>query len=877
MPKRSETPIEEREYSVYYLILAGLLALTTFWAILDMISFRAPWQRHQKKFNEIEYQNVAQKLAEVREELNLQYADHLAQLTEQLQQAKAHLQGQAYEDLQADLHQADVEIDKAMQAYRFAKSEYDALWYEYKHAEHAGQDSKAQKLRKKVDALISEVASLKIKWDEAEVQKEELEARLLRYRSAVDSLQKEYEALVEPVKDHQEKLTLIDHRKISIKQVVLPNFVRGNFESFLDKVDRCTSCHVNADKRGYEDYPAPFQSHPDREWFFKTHPVNKFACSSCHEGQGPALQEFHAHGYDKHWEHPLLKNELVEAGCNKCHNKELSLDHAPNLSRAKRMVFDLGCFGCHEIAGYEKARKIGPPLSKILSKTTPNFIYQWVKDTKSFRQHSRMPNPQYSHDEAAAVTAYLYSVSKNHEYKPAKVPAGGSASRGEKLVESVGCKGCHVITEQDRQVNRTDVSYDIAPELTKIGSKVNRDWLYAWIKNPKQYNPNTTMPNLRLNDTEARDIVAYLMSNTDSSLAENQLQTVDLNSKELVAEGQAIIRNFGCHGCHDIPGMEKEGKVSVALNEFGAKTPEELFFGDALADGRVPEETWYAWTKGKMLNSRMYETEAVAQRMPNFAFSEEEANTMTLILKSWDGRVIGKEYLHDMGRLGDAIEKGRRLVRQYNCIGCHIIEGQGGFIRSILAESFKVEGRAPEEAISFAPPDLIGEGRKVQPDWLFGFLKNPTINIRPWLNIRMPSFDLSDEEVNQLIEYFQALEGMSEAFMEIDVDLTSEEIKAAETLFSTDYLSCYSCHQVGKKKPEGPPAGWAPDFLLAPDRLNPDWVFDWIANPQAQQPGTKMPGFYPDAAPPNIFEGNPEKQIEALTDYLMNIHRFVKN
>ena len=104
--------------------------------------------------------------------------------------------------------------------------------------------------------------------------------------------------------------------------------------------------------------------------------------------------------------------------------------------------------------------------------------------------------------------------------------------------------------------------------------------------------------------------------------------------------------------------------------------------------------------------------------------------------------------------------------------------------------------------------------------------------------------------------------------------MTGTETRAAEKLFSTDYLSCFSCHQVGNKKPEGPPDGWAPDLLLAPDRLNPEWVYDWIANPQALQPGTKMPAFYPDAYPPDVLNGDADKQIEALTDYIMNIRKF---
>ena len=47
-------------------------------------------------------------------------------------------------------------------------------------------------------------------------------------------------------------------------------------------------------------------------------------------------------------------------------------------------------------------------------------------------------------------------------------------------------------------------------------------------------------------------------------------------------------------------------------------------------------------------------------------------------------------------------------------------------------------------------------GEKVQSNWLFGFLKAP-IPIRPWLELRMPTFGLSDAHTGQLVDYFNGL------------------------------------------------------------------------------------------------------------------------
>ncbi|MFQ5637900.1 MAG: hypothetical protein ACE5IR_07865, partial [bacterium] len=290
MPKRSEKPIEERDYGHFYFILSGLLALTTFWAIIDMISFRAPWQRYQSEFNNLEYNTVHEQLNQAQQELNQKNGDTLKNLQEQLRETKKNLEGQAYEDLLFDIESADLALEDAMQKYRFAKSEFDALWYEYKHAEHQGKPDKAQAMRPKIDALNKEVEKLKGEWDEAETKKADLETRLARYSAKEDSLRKKIENLKAPIRDIETKLQLIDDRKIKIEQFVLADFVRGNFESFLDQVDRCTSCHVNVDKGGYEEYPLLYQTHPDRDELLKIHPINRFGCVPCHEGQGPALQ-----------------------------------------------------------------------------------------------------------------------------------------------------------------------------------------------------------------------------------------------------------------------------------------------------------------------------------------------------------------------------------------------------------------------------------------------------------------------------------------------------------------------------------------------------------------------------------------------------------
>jgi mono/diheme cytochrome c family protein len=137
----------------------------------------------------------------------------------------------------------------------------------------------------------------------------------------------------------------------------------------------------------------------------------------------------------------------------------------------------------------------------------------------------------------------------------------------------------------------------------------------------------------------------------------------------------------------------------------------------------------------------------------------------------------------------------------------------------------------------------------------------------------MPTFGLSNDHTGQLVDYFNNLSKVEFPFTFFDEKRVSPEyLDAAKKLVSKDYFNCFSCHQQGDRKPEGPVEGWAPDLALARQRLNPDWIINWLKDPQKLQPGTKMPSFFP-GGPDDILGGKDDRQIEALRDYIMTLGR----
>jgi mono/diheme cytochrome c family protein len=525
------------------------------------------------------------------------------------------------------------------------------------------------------------------------------------------------------------------------------------------------------------------------------------------------------------------------------------------------------------VEGYGELGRVGPYLRRLDAKVRPEWLVDWVENPHEFRPRTRMPDFMLDREQATAVSAYLLSSSKeaSDEWLDGReTPAGidptdrAQVARGELLVDSLGCRGCHGFAPEDSPA-LLGTNKDVAPNLARVAEKTSARWLFHWLKNPRAYSPDSRMPSLRLSDEEAADIVTYLLTLGNPPPVDEKLRAA-VASPEAVKTGEALVRKYGCPGCHEIAGMETESRTGVELSTFGSKPLEELFFGNHTD---IPH-TWHDWTYNKIKEPRTYETERIEQLMPQFNLEDEDIGALLVFLASREeGHAPEQYHPQHMARERTLVE-GRRVVARYNCVGCHVIEKNGGAILSRY-----------EETPTLAPPILNGEGAKVQPNWLFGFLKHP-IPLRPWLQVRMPTFSLSDEETSALVEYFLAQEKVDVPFVYVNQEAISEEhIEAGQLLASPDYFNCYSCHQQGETKPEGPKEGWAPDLAMAKSRLNPDWIVRWLRDPQALQPGTKMPSFYdfedpsPDG-PDDVLGGSDEKQVEALRDYILSLHAEAK-
>jgi mono/diheme cytochrome c family protein len=866
---------EKKSYGSVFLLGSALLVVVTLWSFWDDNITRRPWKKFQTEFYRLDYRKA--KAAYDEEDKKLQadpaYQEAVKKLAaEQASLAKGELAKKLKEHRRQEVR-ADVRFSELDQEVKFIKSELEEAWYEYDHAVQQGRNTKPYE--ETIRELDKEKAKLDPELEAARQKREQIKEEIKKIHSGVKELETELSKLaverdkwLRVIENAAIKMGPLSFYKIpNIRQVVLPQFDRNNFDEPVARVDRCQSCHMAINRPGFENEPQPFRTHPRREVLLadNVHPPEKFGCTACHEGQGAAVNSVpQAHGEVPYWEFPLLRGARVQSSCTSCHLDVQRLQDAPLLAEGQRIFEQMGCTGCHLVKGYEDIPKIGPSLTRISAKVDPSWMVGWIQNPHNFRPRTRMPNFSLKEEEAVAIAAFLWSLSKEEGEKwlqghpmPAAFREGdqGLAAKGKALAESIGCKGCHGFADEEFST-LLGKEKELIPNLKNIAAKVGPRWIYHWIRNPRDFSPATRMPSLRLTDQEALAITVYLttLGSRSESIAAIEER---LSEAKNVKRGEALARKYGCFGCHDIQGMEKESRIGVELTTFGSKTLEELFFGNR-TDIR---HTWDDWTYNKLKSPRIYATERVEQVMPQFNLTDDDIKALRVVLAGFRDRKVLPQYQADRGQRVVQVVEGRRLMHQYNCIGCHEIENRGGFIRKYYQEN-----------PALAPPILNGEGEKAQSNWLFGFLKEP-IPLRPWVNVRMPTFGLSDQEANALVAFFNGLSKVEIPYAYFDErKVPREHLEAARILFSKDFFNCLSCHQQGDKKPEGPPEGWAPDLTLARSRLNPNWILKWLQDPQKVQPGTKMPSFFP-GGPGNILGGKDEKQIEALRDYMMLLGR----
>lgn len=909
------------------------LFLSVIWMVWD--DYDREWKNTQRQFAQLDYQVTQASLEQAANAIDPAKLQELQTALEAAQTSQSASQ-QRIDELQDQLSSLDARLYREQQDYQFTKATYDQDKYLFEAARADGM-SNADRLGESVQDLEQRVDEYQLTVERTTAERGALQGELEQLTGEVSKLEGQINEMTTErerlrgrldvlapsvLKDYFRDAPLLDFMAptLTIRQIILPNIVDDVNFTRVPKMDRCQTCHLAIDRTGYEEYPQPFKTHPNLEVYLGSaspHPLDQIGCTVCHEGQGQSVsfnEAYHTprdqeqaelweeqYGWNLEqahfWDYPMLPTTLTEATCAKCHKQEVYVPQASKLSAAYATYERAGCYACHKTRGFENLRKPGPILTKIGSKLDPEWVKNWIRDPRAIKPSTWMPRVWYNSNssepenavrnevEINAAVAYLFANAEPYEFEVPNPPRG-NATRGQEIVEAVGCRGCHVVDN----TSRTDAGphRTFGQPLQNIGNKTSYEWIYNWVRDPRHYSPGTYMPDLRLTDAEVADVATYLSGLKGNSgeqakatpdqaaidevlldyyrsvlpfeEAKTAVSQLDQEGRQLEL-GRRVINRYGCFSCHEIKGFETTQPIGTELSEAGSKLVSRLDF----AFVHDIEHTKIGWYGTKLRDPRIFdEGRDVRQldklRMPNFEFSPEEVQLLLTALMSFQAEIQPAAAMPVKSARRDFLVEGRNTVHRRNCVGCHIIEGSGGDFVRLVAEP------------TLGPPMLTPEGARVQHEWLYAFLRGP-ITIRPWLEVRMPTFGLEDQYWSTIIQYFGAVSNEMSPFRTYELQRTAStsELTTGRELF--ELLRCQQCHVLGEIPADQPTSNLAPDLRMARERLQPDWIIDWLVKPLSILPGTRMPSYWPNYPKSDYphFSGSAEAQILAIRDHLLTL------
>ncbi|MEE3199172.1 MAG: hypothetical protein VX254_04000, partial [Planctomycetota bacterium] len=542
----------------------------------------------------------------------------------------------------------------------------------------------------------------------------------------------------------------------------------------------------------------------------------------------------------------LVGHRLVRRyGCFGCHNGIKDIDPDPEAKKER-----LAAAGSARVAYFDGYQPIGAELNKWGNKGSdrldfgqwghqedgseaiPHRRYDWatakLSDTRQFdvlprrvldgksghgeKMYKYLPTSQLAHkgadellkmplfpfhdkpEQVEAVVSYVISLvddpvdpsMKKHLSAREKTLEAGS-----RLVQKLNCSGCHRIG-----ATTSYVGLDQLPNPNGLGAetgRINAMQAETWLARKYRLAARPVAPvsdklgiHLPAGFVLGQQVGQYT---TGDKKADESLPQVFSPNEDPMSLVDVARRHF-----NPLPGFVQDLVMAIdsVVNE------EEV--GDTLANVGIYN----------LVKKPPVEAAALVETLRK-AYEDESSKLGAFLVT-----MLEAPYDQDLDALGEDLGVGKSdfetLAQQYYKDG---VLGQ----RPLSEQKLAVKGYG-EGGVRFysgtsltdrfkAPPPLLRQGERVKSDWFFHFLKDVQ-PIRPWLKIRMPSFNLTQEEARLIVKWFKLVsevpygdEIFTEDNLEVDQALKGQLLFGKGTEQEKG-KQCSQCHPRGADLPTLP-------------------------------------------------------------------------
>ncbi|HWA99079.1 MAG TPA: hypothetical protein VG713_11330 [Pirellulales bacterium] len=529
----------------------------------------------------------------------------------------------------------------------------------------------------------------------------------------------------------------------------------------------------------------------------------------------------------------------------------------------RRSIGRLGCTGCHDVPGFEDAKPIGTGLADWGRKETSKLAFEQIIPYLARRQHEASEHPGHGDSEIAVRSAEHSAQSFNADDR----------AEHESSAEELN----HVAHLTSHDVN-ADAGFYIDALLHHqregfIWQKLREPRSYDYKKTEnKDYTERLRMPKFYFSPEQREAVISFVLGLVAEPPAARYVYKGSPRN-QAIQKGQQLLAKYNCTGCH-----------TTRMEEW-AFDYKPFKQGDDASFQPPPEWNDYAFLKPHFTPAELALSKktdrrglghAVVNGMPRAETGEDDEGRTLYFFELWKNVPIDG-HAWAVGGQDVPIVDGTITAKR---------PPEGGDLARLLhpvvldLERKTNPNAKPSDAWGWVPPPLVNEGIKVQTDWLHDFLLDP-YPIRPAVVLRMPRFNMSSAEASALTNYFAAVDNADYPY-EFDPRTRSEYLSSAEAAhpnrlrealnIMTDNNYCVKCHLIGDYAPSGAVTAMAPQLNRVAQRLRPEFLERWIANPKRLLPYTGMPVNFPPDKPADqkLFKGDSRDQLEAVVDLLLN-------
>ncbi|MEX2560941.1 MAG: hypothetical protein WD403_13555, partial [Pirellulales bacterium] len=514
----------------------------------------------------------------------------------------------------------------------------------------------------------------------------------------------------------------------------------------------------------------------------------------------------------------------------------------------RRTISRLGCAGCHDIPGFESSKSIGTGLADWGRKETSKLAFEQI-----------VPFLERNPPDGASLHA----------------SALGMAHGGDDASPHGGAHG---------HLDPAEMPADTGFFVSALLDHQREGFLWQKLRQPRSYDYKKTenktyierlrMPKFNFDEGQIESVMTFVLGLVSEPPAARYVYQPKPRRKAIL-EGEQVIARFNCDGCHTLR----------------MDTWEFEYDPDQFAD--PPEFNDHAFLMPHFTPEELAESAQVDRRgmgrsvitgVPNPDVQEDDDGLPLHFFAPWQPVAInGKPWLvggpevpvSESQILGKRLPKGGDFARYLHPIAVEMGQRDNPNVK-------------PGDVWGWVPPPLVREGAKVQTSWLHDFLLNP-VALRPAALLRMPKFNMSPDEASKLVNYFAAMDNARYPYEYHPRSnggyLGEEQLERLGHAMNliTNKTYCVKCHLIGDFIPEGTPDAWAPNLDRMYQRMRPDYLHEWLANPQRKLPYTGMPVNFPPHNDPNeairssLFPGSTREALEGVVDLLLNYDAFMNS